>query len=132
MSGRHLQRSSIHGYAVLLALAVGSFACAEREVNGDDMDAGPIEHPPELLERHDHACEDWCMLVDECGVYEGWCNNCVERDFSMEHVLCVEKAALRLECRAALTCEEAHRIDTDSIQDIPCYGEGIAESVACR
>jgi hypothetical protein len=132
MTGRHLQRSSIRSYAVLLALAVGSLACAEREVNGDDVDAEPIEHPPELLERYEQACEDWCMLVDECGVYESWCNNCVERDFSMEHVLCLEKAALREECKAALTCEEVDRLDEDADQDYPCYGEGIAESVACR
>lgn len=116
---------------MLFALAVGSMACAQREVNGDDMDAEPVEHPRELLERYDEACQDWCTLVDECGLYGGSCS-CAERDFSEKHVLCVEKAVLRLECKAALTCEEADGLDGDSIQDRRCYGEGIAEAAACR
>jgi hypothetical protein len=115
---------------VLLALAVGSVACAQREVSDGDMAAQPVEHPPELLERFDEACEDWCMVIDECGLYGGSCS-CEERDFSEKHALCVEKAALVLECKAALTCEEAYRLDGDSIQDRPCYGEAIAEAAAC-
>lgn len=121
----------MRSYAVLLALAVGSLACAEREVKGDDVDAEPMEHPPALLERYEQACEDWCMRVDECGVHERWCSDCVERDFSREPVLCLEKAALRAECKAALTCEEVDRLDEAADQDYPCFGEGIAESLAC-
>jgi len=104
-------------------------ACAERELD-DGMEAEPTEHPPELLERQERACEDWCALVDECGASEGHCN-CVSRDFSEEHALCVEKAALRLECQAALTCEDIERLDSGSVQDRPCFGEGIAELGAC-
>ena len=130
MSGRHLRSSSTRRCAVLLALAMGTMACAEREPGHDGMQPVPTAHPPELLERHEQACEDWCMLAEECGLSDGTCS-CMERDFSEKHALCVEKAALRLECEAALTCEEADRLDGDSIQDRPCYGEGIAESAAC-
>lgn len=115
---------------MLLALAVGAAGCTERELSSDGMEAEPTEHPAALLEHHEQACEDWCMLVDECGLDEGYCN-CTDRDFSEEHVLCVEKAALRLECKAALTCEDAERLDSSQPQDEPCFGEGIAESLAC-
>jgi len=94
------------------------------------MEAEPVEHPPELLARHEQACEDWCRLVDDCGAYDGLCN-CVERDFSEEHALCVEKAALRLECKAALICEDIERLSSGPVQDQPCFGEGIAELGAC-
>lgn len=115
---------------MLLALAVGAAGCTERELSSDGMEAEPTEHPAALLERHEQACEDWCMLVDECERYEGLCN-CIDRDFSEEHVLCLEKAILRLECKAALTCEGIDRLDSAMAQDQPCYGEGIAESAAC-
>lgn len=94
------------------------------------MEAEPGGHPPELLERHAQACEDWCAIVDACGLDEGYCS-CAERDFSEEHALCVEKAALRLECKAVLTCEDAERLASSQPQDEPCFGEGIAESLAC-
>lgn len=117
---------------MLLAIAVGSLSCAERELSDDGMEAEPTAHPPALLERHEEACDEWCGLVDACGLNEAHCS-CVARDFSEEHVLCVEKATLRLECKASLTCEVAQRIMnmSSSPQDEPCIGEGIAESLAC-
>lgn len=129
MTGRRLRSSSSRYCVTLLAIAVGSLGCAQRELD-DGMEAEPADLPPELLERHAQACEDWCSIVDACGLDEGYCN-CAERDFSEEHALCVEKAALRLECEAALSCEDAERIESSQAQDEPCFGEGIAESLAC-
>lgn len=113
----------------MLALLLGSLACAERELD-DGMAEEPIEHPPELLARHDRACEGWCMLVDECGRDESLCT-CEDRDFSEEHVLCVEKATLRLECQAALTCDELDLLYEEKAQDRRCFGENLAETAAC-
>lgn len=130
MTGRLLRVSSSRCCVTLLAIAVGSLGCTRRELSGDDMETEPADHPPELLERHEQACEDWCSIVDECGLDEGYCN-CTDRDFFDEHVLCLEKSVLRLECKAALTCEDAERLDSSQPQDEPCFGEGIAESLAC-
>jgi hypothetical protein len=115
---------------LLLAISLGPVACAERELD-DGMADEPPEHPPELLERYDQACEDWCALLDECGRDEILCD-CTARDFSERHDLCVEKAALRLECVAALTCDEIDLTQSDSVQDRLCFGEGIAEAGACN
>jgi hypothetical protein len=76
------------------------------------------------------VCEDWCSLLDECDRDDITCH-CADRDFSEEHALCVEKAALRLECDAALTCEEIDLRTADSARDRPCFGQDIAEVGAC-
>jgi len=95
------------------------------------MEAEPIEHPPELIERYDQACEDWCSLLDECNRDDITCH-CADRDFTEDHDLCVEKAALQLECEAALTCEEIDLRTSDApARDRRCFGEGIAEIGAC-
>lgn len=66
MTGRHPQRSSGRRRLVLLVLCLVPLACTERGL-GDDDAGGAIEHPPELLEQYELACEDWCALLDECG-----------------------------------------------------------------
>lgn len=114
---------------MLLAIALVQSACAGRELD-DGMEADPTAHPPEVLEHHEQACEDWCALLDECGRDDILCD-CEDRDFSEKHGLCVEKATLRLECDAALTCDEIDLRVSDSAQDRRCFGEAIAESLAC-
>lgn len=129
MTGR-LHRSSAHlGCTLLLAIALGHASCADRGLD-DGMEAEPAEHPPELIEGYEQACEDWCALVDDCARGENLCD-CTDRDFSEKHVLCVEKAMLRLECEAALTCEGIDLLFAEEAQDRRCYGEGIAEFIAC-
>ena len=111
-------------------MLLNTWACADREVGDDGMEAEPIEHPPELLERHEQACEDWCTLLDACDREDIPCD-CVDRDFSEEYVLCVEKATFRLECEAALTCEEFDLRLSGPAQDRHCFGERAAELAAC-
>lgn len=129
MSGPRLRCSSRRRLAVLLALSLVPLACSDREVD-DGMVAEPVEHPRELLQRFEQACEDWCMLVDECGRDQQRCG-CVGRDFSEEHVLCLEKATLLLECTTVLTCDEIDLLDAERVQDERCYGEKLAETFAC-
>jgi hypothetical protein len=106
-------------------------ACADRELD-DGMEAEPIEHPPELLQRYEQACEDWCALLDECDRDDISCD-CADRDFSEELDLCVEKSALLIECEAALTCEEIDLRTSDApAQDRRCFSESIAEIGGCR
>lgn len=131
MNGHHHRRSPSCARAVLLVALLGWSACGDRAI--DDGMAEPIERPPEWaewIERHEQACEEWCTLVDACGRDESLCT-CTDRDFSQEHVLCVEKAALRLECEAALTCEEIDLRSSGPVQDQRCRGENVAETAAC-
>jgi len=114
------------------------WGCADRPLEDEGIEPEPLEIPAELIERYDEACEAWCELVDECG-YEITCS-CRDRsafnNFDGKHPLCAEKAALYLECRAALTCEGIdRRLDQDAntaVQDTPCLGYGIAQTAACR
>ena len=129
MTGHHPRRSTAPKWALLLVLWPVPLACAERELD-DGMADEPVEQPPELLARHERACEDWCLLVDECERDESLCK-CEDRDFSEEHVLCVEKATLRLECQAALTCDEIDLLYEEKAQDRRCFGENLAETAAC-
>jgi hypothetical protein len=114
-------------------MLLSTWACTDREVGDDGMDAEPIEHPPELLERHDQACEDWCTLLDECDREDISCDcrDYPDIDLSEEDVLCVEKATFALECEAALTCEEIDLRFSGPVQDQRCWGENMAETVAC-
>lgn len=114
---------------MLLVLSLGPLGCAGRELD-DGTEDEPIEHSPELLEQYTLACEDWCTLLDACERDDIHCD-CAARDFSEKHDLCVEKAALQLECEAALTCEEVDLRHDGPVQDQRCYGERIAEAGAC-
>jgi hypothetical protein len=130
MSGLPHRCSANRPRAVLLAMLLGPGACVDRETGDDGIAADPVEHPPELLERHEQACEDWCALLDACDREDKPCD-CADHDFSEEHVLCVEKATFALECEAALTCEEIDLRFSGPVQDWRCIGENLAETVAC-
>jgi len=139
MTGHHHQSSRRYSWAVLVGLLlVGPWGCADRPFEDEALEPEPMEHPPELLARYDEACEAWCELSQECG-YDISCS-CRSRSafngFDDRFTLCVEKAALYLECQAALTCEGVDRFldhdGTTAAQDSPCKGQGIAQTAACR
>lgn len=130
MSGLPFPRSGAIGLLLAVMALVPSTGCADRTTT-DDMEEPRPAHPPELLAERDEACEDYCDTRERCGGMSDSCS-CGVSLFDDKHVLCVEKATAKLECLASTSCELLEQWVDLPPQDRPCYGEGVAESVACR
>ncbi len=83
--------------------------------------------PPELVQAHEEACERWCDLRERCdGPHD-----CVCETDDLDSPLCAMKTTASLECRANLACEQLPELHNDYAPDQPCFGEGVAASLAC-